>query len=92
MLLSNYEKGKKLNNFTVVLFLLKSLKHFSLGYLSLEFKTCVQHCMGKFNKHTTHWFAFNSLQYAVLIAKNTYMTKKISKPFTWNQELELGQY
>ena len=56
MLLSSYQKRKKkLNKFIVILFLLKSLSHFSLATSLLEFKTCVQHCMGKFNQHTTYW-------------------------------------
>ena len=47
------KRGKKKNNFIVIL-LLKSLNHFSLATSLLEFKTCIQHCMGKFNQHTTY--------------------------------------
>ena len=49
------KEKKKLNNFIVILFLLKSPNHFSLATPLLEFKTCVQHRMGESNQHTTYW-------------------------------------
>lgn len=53
MMLSYNGNRKILNNFTVVRHLLRSPKHFAPGCLSLEFKTCVQHCQGN-STNTPH--------------------------------------
>ena len=84
MMLSYSGKKKQLNNFTVVLHLLKNPKHFAPGCLCLEFKTCVQHCMEKLNQHATHWFAISSLQ-CWLLRKLTWPRRYLN---LWNDHMK----